>query len=165
MPIYEFYCPDCHTVFNFFSRRVNTETRPACPRCNRPQLDRRVSLFAISRNRPEAGGDDMADLDEARLEQAMGALASEADSLDEENPRETGRFMRRLFDATGLNMGESMQEAIRRMEAGEDPDRIEDEMGDLLESDDPFAAGGRRGIGGRIKRMLPPSVDEALYEL
>jgi putative FmdB family regulatory protein len=165
MPIYEFYCPDCHTLFNFFSRRVNTEKRPVCPRCGRPELERRVSLFAISRNRPESGDDDMPDFDEERLEQAMGALASEADALDEDDPREMGRFMRRLFDATGLNMGESMQEAIRRMEAGDDPDRIEEEMGDLLESEDPFSSGTKRGLGGRLRRMLPPTVDETLYEL
>ncbi len=49
MPVYEFYCPDCHAIFNFFSRRVDTETQPACPRCGRPELGRQASLFAISR--------------------------------------------------------------------------------------------------------------------
>ncbi|MCK4728291.1 MAG: zinc ribbon domain-containing protein, partial [Desulfobacterales bacterium] len=33
MPIYEFYCEDCNTIFNFFSRSVNTTKRPPCPRC------------------------------------------------------------------------------------------------------------------------------------
>ena len=29
MPIYEFYCPGCYTVFTFFSRKINTTTRPS----------------------------------------------------------------------------------------------------------------------------------------
>jgi hypothetical protein len=32
MPIYEFYCRDCHMVFNFFARRVNTTAQRACSR-------------------------------------------------------------------------------------------------------------------------------------
>jgi putative FmdB family regulatory protein len=35
MPIYEFYCPDCHTVFSFFSSRIDTAVRPACPQCGK----------------------------------------------------------------------------------------------------------------------------------
>ena len=27
MPIYEFYCPDCNTLFNFFSRTINTSKK------------------------------------------------------------------------------------------------------------------------------------------
>ncbi len=48
MPVYEFYCPDCHTIFNFFSRRVNTAARPACPRCERPELERQVSSSPLA---------------------------------------------------------------------------------------------------------------------
>jgi len=35
MPIYEFYCEDCNTLFNFFSRTVNTDKQPPCPRCRK----------------------------------------------------------------------------------------------------------------------------------
>ena len=41
--------------------------------------------------------------------------------------------MRKLTDMTGLELGDGMQEALKRMDAGEDPDAIEAEMGDLLE--------------------------------
>ncbi len=169
MPVYEFYCPDCHVIFNFLSRRVNTTKRPDCPRCGRPDLERQVSLFAISKGRKEGDdGDDLPDIDESRLEQAMESLAAEADSVDEDDPRQMARLMRRLYDATGLKMGPGMEEAIRRMEAGEDPDRIEEEMGDVLEEEDPFSGGGG-AAGPRWKalkrRLLPPEVDETLYEL
>ena len=69
------------------------------------------------------------------------------------------------FQMTGMELGSGMEEAIRRMEAGEDPDRIEAEMGDILEEEDPF--GGKPLKGGRemAKKHLPPAVDETLYEL
>ncbi len=45
--------------------------------------------------------------------------------------------MRRLFEATGMPVGAGMEEALRRMESGEDPEKIEEEMGDVME--DPLA--------------------------
>ena len=59
VPVYEFYCADCHTIFKFLSRRVNTEKSPACPQCGRPELDRQISIFAISKGASkDAEGDD-----------------------------------------------------------------------------------------------------------
>lgn len=167
MPVYEFYCEDCHTVFNFRSRRVNTEKRPDCPRCGRPQLERQLSLFAISRGLTESdGADGMPDLDEAAMERAMGALAQEAEGMDEDDPKQVARMMRKLFDASGMKVGGGMEEAIRRMEAGEDPDQIEQEMGDLLDEEEPFTAGGAKKQIDRLrKKYLPPKVDDTLYEL
>ncbi len=181
MPIYEFYCRHCHIVLNFLSRAVNTEKTPACPRCSRGDLLRRASAFAISKGRmeepkPEAPAGP--DLDESRLEQAMEALAGEMDSLDENDPRQGAQLMRKLFSATGMPIGAGMQEALKRMEAGEDPEKIEEEMGDVLEEDplggllggegaeagEPDAAEGTRNLG-RLRRMLPPTHDPALYEM
>jgi len=45
---------------------------------------------------------------------------------------------KKIHDMTGMEMGASMEEALRRMERGEDPEQIENEMGDLLEGEDPF---------------------------
>ena len=67
MPIYEFYCDDCHTIYSFFSRRVNTEKRPGCPDCSRSALTRQVSMFSSPRS-----GDDRADEPPADLDQATG---------------------------------------------------------------------------------------------
>jgi putative FmdB family regulatory protein len=133
MPIYEFYCPDCHVIYNFLSTSVDTDKRPHCPRCARPRLERQVSVFAISKGLAEQGGDDLSGLDESKMEQAMSMLAREAGSLDEEDPRQAARLMRRLSEAAGFELGPGMQEAMRRMEAGEDPEQIEAELGDVLE--------------------------------
>jgi putative FmdB family regulatory protein len=166
MPIYEFYCEDCHTIFSFFSRRINTEKRPACPRCNRPELERIPSIFAISKNREESDEPDFPDIDESRLEKAMMSLAAEAEKIDENDPRQAAQLMKKLFDATGLEIGGEMEEAIKRLEAGEDPEKIEEEMGDLFDDEDIFKNLGSKKAVKRFKRKyLPPSRDETLYDL
>ena len=167
MPIYEFYCGDCHRVYSFLSKAINTDRRPECPRCGRPELDRRVSAFAISKGAKEKGeGGDEPQIDEARLEKAMEALAGEAESLNEDDPRQASGLMRKLFDAAGVPIGSGMEEALRRREAGEDMEKIEQDLGDVLE-DDPFASGAAESKAGRrsLRRRLPPSVDPTLYEM
>lgn len=96
------------------------------------------------------------------------ALEGEASGLDEENPRAMAKFMRKLYETTGLKLGGGMEEAIRRMEAGEDPDKIEEEMGDTLDADEMLFAeksGSKLNLKAIKKRLLPPRVDETLYDL
>lgn len=170
MPFYEFYCPNCHVIFNYFARRVNTTSRPDCPRCERPELERKASVFAISRGGRDSEVDDgmdglPANLDEAALEKAMGAMAGDLDKLDENDPKAMGQMMRKLFDATGLKPNSEMQEALRRIESGEDPDQVEADMGDVLDSDDLFALGQARQIGRQDRRQRRPEIDPTVRDL
>lgn len=170
MPIYEFYCPQCHAVFNFLARTNNLAKRPACPRCQRPDLERKVSRFAVSRGRKEPSPTEqsMPDLDDAKMERVLEGLARDADGLNEDNPQQMAGLMRRLYEGAGLPLGAHMEEAIRRMEAGESPEKIEEEMGDLLEGEDALLGGGGEG-GGAVRRLAQklraPEVDETLYDL
>jgi len=50
------------------------------------------------------------------MEKAMQTLASEAESINEEDPRQAANLMRKLTDMTGLELGPGMTEALRRME-------------------------------------------------
>ena len=163
MPVYEFYCSDCHTIFNFLSRRVNTERRPSCPLCGLPGLERQVSRFAVSKGRQEDAEAKMPDVDESKLEQAMLSMAGELEGMDENDPRHMARFMRRLSDAAGITMGDGIEEAISRLERGEDPDKIEEDLGGLL--DDESALFSREGIRGLKRQYTAPVHDEKLYLL
>jgi len=162
MPIYEFYCPECNTIFNFFSRSVNTEKRPTCPKCRKCKLERRMSVFSTSRNREGEEDSPIPDLDENKMEKAMNLLAREAENMNEDDPRQAADLMRKLTDMTGLNLGPGMEEALARMEAGEDPEKIEDEMGDILEGEEPFDL---KKKSMRAQKYRPPKVDEKLYDL
>lgn len=167
MPVYEFYCGDCHAIFNFLSRTVNTAKRPTCPRCGRPQLERQVSRFAISRNRPESDPDGFpAGLDEAKLEQAMLALAGEMDGVDEDDPRAMAHFMGKLSELTGLELGDAAHEAMRRLQAGEDPEQIEADLGDLFGDGDSLdGLFGKARLAHLKHRLAPPEHDDTLYKL
>ncbi|MCF8110739.1 MAG: zinc ribbon domain-containing protein [Desulfobacteraceae bacterium] len=162
MPIYEFYCEKCHTVYSFFSRSINTTKIPACPKCDNSALTRRMSMFAVTGRASEEDDEDLP-FDSEKMERAMQMLESEAGSINEDDPVQAARLMRKLGDMTGLEFGSGMQEALRRMEKGEDPEQIEAEMGDVLENEEPFFAPG--GGLSRLRRKLPPKHDDTLYEL
>jgi len=159
MPIYEFYCPNCHTIFNFFSLKVNIDKRPQCPQCGRPNLERKFSLFSVSKGLQEED-DQMPDLDEKKMEKAMQMMGKETDKLDEENPQQAAQVMRKLYEATGLEMGEGMKEAMSRLESGQDPNQIEQDLGDVLEDD--LIKNPKKTIQ---RKFMPPAEDETIYDL
>lgn len=163
MPIYEFYCGNCHTIYNFFSKTINTATVPRCPKCHSDTLSRQVSMFAVTGRATEDSDMDLP-VDERKLEKAMTLLGSEAENMNEDDPRQAADLMRKLTDMTGLELGPGMAEALQRMEQGEDPDQIEAEMGSLLEDEEPFLMpGGQKK--GRQSRLSAPAKDETLYDL
>lgn len=181
MPIYEFYCPDCHTMYSFFARRVDTQTVPNCPKSQQHALQRQMSRFAISTGRQEvsagAGGSED-DPQSAQMEQAMMQLASEMEHVNEDDPRALARMMRKMVETSGMNMGEGMEEAIRRLETGEDPEQVEEQMGDVLDGAfDDMEGGEAESVDGssnsgaarlrNIKRRLrgAPRVDPEIYDM
>ena len=163
MPIYEFYCKKCHTVFNFYSPHVDTEKIPRCRRCKRVSLKRQMSVFSnLSKGKTKSGEDGEMTMDEARMEKAMAMLAGEVGNLNESDPRQAAKLMRKLSEATGMNMGDAMAEMLGRMEKGEDPDEIEAQMGDALDETEPFSLEKK---SKRSRRTAKPRIDETLYDL
>ncbi len=161
--MYEFYCHSCNTIYTFFSKTVNTEKTPECPGCKKNSLTRQISRFSFTgRSKKDEDGDsELQDLpiDESRMERAMQALASEAENINEDDPRQAANLMRKLTDMTGLKLGDKMEDALSRMEAGEDPEAIEQQMGDIDESD-LFKVESPRS-----SRQKRPVRDETLYEM
>jgi hypothetical protein len=67
--------------------------------------------------------------EESRLED-MADPANFGD-LDENDPRSIARFMRKMGDETGEDLGDEFDEVVDRLEAGESPEDIEGAMPDL----------------------------------
>lgn len=141
MPIYEFACPKCRVIFNFLSKRINPEHLPQCPKCGNKKMLKQVSAFALPRGAKEptegapegAEGPPMPDMDERKLMRAMGEMERDMAHLDENNPKHLGRMMRKMQDMFPAHaMPRELEVAIKRLEAGEDPDKIEADMGDVL---------------------------------
>jgi putative FmdB family regulatory protein len=164
MPIYEFHCTRCNTIYSFRSHTVNTEKRPLCPRCTTDTLDRRISSFAVLHSERLKADDAMDDLplDDAQLERAFESLGGEMEHLDEGNPRALAQVMRKLAQATGMEYNDRMEEMVRRLEAGENPDTVEQDYGDLGEDDNPFEFIRKRGRSGASAR---PRRDDFLYDM
>jgi hypothetical protein len=81
-----------------------------------------------------------------------------------EDPRQMAALFRRFGEASGLEIGPRMEELMSRLEAGEDPDALEEEMdGDFDENDglDEFFRLRKRGWNVSKK----PRTDETLYFL
>ncbi len=183
MPIYEYLCSPCNRVYSFLVPSVTETREPACPKCGAGEMRKQVSRFAFVRGTggksgagPGGAGGDFGEgdfggegpggpggpdaLDDPRMEREMMRLMHEAEHLDENDPRQLGRLMRRMSEVTGEALDAEMEEAVRRLEAGEDPDKIEADMGDVLGMGEGGDSGGGFGSG-----MGPPTYDDGLYTL
>jgi len=170
MPLYEFYCEDCNTIYTFFSRTINTAKAPACPGNGIHHLRKMISPFAVT-GKARGGGDVEGSpgtpelpIDESKMARAMETLASEAENIKEDDPRQAANLMRKLSGMTGLKLGDKMEEALTRMEAGDDPESIEAEMGNIDEND-LFKTGEASSTTGKGGRKKAPVRDETIYEM
>ena len=117
MPIYEFYCDQCNTIFNFFSSRVNTSKIPDCPRCGKAELSKQISTFATIGKAKEESDDPLAGFDETKMENAFESLMKDAENINEDDPRQMATLMRKFTSQTGMHLGDSMEEAKSRAQA------------------------------------------------
>jgi len=154
MPIYEFACPKCRKIFSFLSKRMNPDRLPVCPKCGNKKMSKQVSRFAMTRGlkepavktEAEEGGPAMPDMDDPRVERAMMEMERDMEHLDENNPKHMAHMMRKMKDLMPPGtVPKELDVAIKRLEAGEDPEKIEEDMGDLLGD---FVGGPEGGVEG-----------------
>jgi putative FmdB family regulatory protein len=168
MPIYEYACPKCRVIFNFLSKRTNPDRLPVCPKCGNKKMTKQMSRFAMSRglkeppakSETESGEPPMPDFDDPRMERAMMEMERDMEHLDENNPKHMAHMMRKMKDLMPPGtMPKELDVAIKRLEAGEDPEKIEEDMGDVL-GDFMGGPDEEGGMGGGA----PYSHDSGLYD-
>ena len=181
MPIYEYYCPDNHTIYQFYAKTLaQGETIPKCPANPKFRMEKTVSAFAVTRGGKDAGSepaatDPMAGEDpatDARMEAAMSAMEREFSSVDENDPRAMGRMMRRMAELTGEKIEGEMEEVVRKLEEGADPDSLEDQLGEGMpdETDMPPGTPSSPTVEARLRRFRykknaqPVRRDPRLYD-
>jgi putative FmdB family regulatory protein len=166
MPIYEYACPKCRVIFSFLSKRINPDRLPVCPKCGNKKMAKQLSRFAMSKGlkepaaagSSEPGDEMMPDLDNPRIERAMMDLERDMEHMDENNPRHMAHMMRKMKDIMPPgSIPKELDIAIKRLESGEDPDKIEEDMGDLLGDLMGGEQGGVAGGGGYSR-------DSGLYD-
>ena len=103
----------------------------------------------------------MPDLSDPRVARALSEMERDMDHLDENNPRHMAHMLRKMKEVMpGGTMPKEFDIALRRLEAGEDPEKIEADMGDLL--DGAMNPGGIERKGGNLR--TPFSRDPGLYD-
>lgn len=118
MPVYEYRCQNCRQLVRLtFTFSEYGKVEPMCPNCESMNLTRRIGRIAMAKS------------EDARMDGMMdeSALAG----LDEDDPRSLGKFMRKMSNEMGEDMGDEFNEVVGRLEKGESPDSIEQSMPDL----------------------------------
>ncbi len=112
MPAYDFRCLDCqHRMVLTFSYAEYAAAEKRCTRCGSLNLRRVITKVAIAKSEASR----FASLDDD----------SALDDLADADPATLGRFMRRMADETGEDLGEEFNTIVERLERGEDPESIE----------------------------------------
>lgn len=173
MPIYEFYCPDNHTVYQFYAKTLaQRRTVPKCPDNPAYRMQKLLSPFAITsragKEEPKADGNGGMDgPDDVRMEAAMGAMEREFANADENDPRAMARMMRRMSELSGEKLDGGTEEMVRKLEEGADPDSLEEEIGGMGEPGQEEGAAESNPREGRHRwRTLarPPRRDPRLHD-
>ncbi len=167
MPIYEYYCQDNHTIYQFYAKTLaQGKGVPKCPDNPKFKLRKLVSAFAVTTGgksdepappQSAAAGGDSAE--EARMEAAMGAMEKEFSGVDENDPKAMARMMRKMSEMTGEKIDGEMEEVVRKLEEGADPDSLEEQLGggEKPEGGDPYGDDmGMGGMGGMGSDGSPP---------
>jgi putative FmdB family regulatory protein len=157
MPIYEFACPKCRKIFSFLSKRINPDRLPVCPKCGNKKLEKQLSNFAFTKGAKESpaasgaeSGEDgpMPNFDDPRVARAMAEMERDIEHMDENNPKHMAHMMRKMKDIMPAgSVPKELDIAIKRLEAGEDPEKIEEDMGEALSGFMGDEGGGGGGAG------------------
>ncbi|MCS7259829.1 MAG: zinc ribbon domain-containing protein [Anaerolineae bacterium] len=119
MPIYEYHCHQCRRRVSIWWRTFSEAEQGTarCPRCGSENLSRMISRVRLVRSE-ESRLDDLSD-------------PSQFGDLDENDPRSLGRWMRRMSQEIGEDLGPEFDEVVDRLEAGQSPEEIEKALPDL----------------------------------
>ncbi len=133
MPIYEYQCRQCHHRFAIFWRTISAvdESRVTCKRCGSRDVQRLVSRVRVLRSE-ESLLEDIAD-------------PAKWGDFDENDPKSLGRFMRRMVNEMGDEVGDlgpEFDEVIDRLESGQSPEEIEEAMPELMGEAETDLEGG-----------------------
>lgn len=118
MPYYDYRCQSCKKNVRIFIAYADyDDAQPQCPYCDSEDLKRKVTRITVAKS------------EDSRLDAMMDdpSLAG----LEDEDPKALGRFMRKMSNEMGEDMGDEFNEVVDRLEKGESPESIEKSMPDL----------------------------------
>lgn len=118
MPTYDFVCNHCAQRFDVFLTFAEYGKKPvACPHCQSKNVRRRMTKVRISKS------------DSSRMD----SLADDFPGLEnlDDDPQAMGRVMRKMGREMGEDLPPEFNEVVDRLEKGQSPEQIEQEIPDL----------------------------------
>lgn len=118
MPRYDYRCQNCgkrSVIFQSYAEYGREQVK--CPHCGSSELQRLIGRVRVARS------------EESRLDELSDP--SGLGDFDENDPRSMARMMRKMGNELGEDMPSEFDEVVDRLEAGENPDDIEESMPDL----------------------------------
>ena len=118
MPTYDFICNDCAQRFDVFLTFSEYGKKPvACPHCQSKNVRRRMTKVRISKS------------DSSRMD----SLADDFPGLEnlDDDPQAMGKMMRKMGREMGEDLPPEFNEVVDRLEKGQSPEQIEQEIPDL----------------------------------
>ena len=128
MPLYDYRCQDCKNRVSIQQSYAEYGVKPvACPVCGSKALTRLINRVRIAKSE-DRRLDDMAD-------------PSFFGDVDENDPKSLARAMKKMGSEMGEDLPPEFNEITDRLEAGEDPESIEQSMPELGEGGAGMAGG------------------------
>lgn len=163
MPFYEFYCDACHRIYTFFSRSVQPDKTPPCPKCSL-LLQRVISNFFVLKDmHPSKDNGGFLRNENSQLIQAQAFLSSELRKIDQNDPKQMATVLKKLGDMTGNHLGQELQTVLAQIEKGGDINSLQLEMESILSKYEEKTE-NEFGVH-KEKPSVPPSPDPNIYEM
>jgi hypothetical protein len=181
MPIYEYFSPETAKVYTFFARSLrHANAIPYCPDGKKYTMQKELSSFSVTTQVPDAGetennpatsessSDPFSDMAPGKAEKIMNELQGAIGSMDDDHPdpKQMGALMRKMCDLTGEKIDDTMEEVVRKLEEGKDPEELENDMDGVLDNDNLGTPPEQTEVE-KLKRPMTSRVvrDPILYDI
>ena len=113
MPLYEFRCQNCSTLFSILVKSINESSAAKCTACGSSDVARVISRFACHKS-----------METIWEESGEPKLHNSPDYY--KDPRNIGRSTEKRFKEMGIGLPPQVQEKIQAAREGELPDSLKD---------------------------------------
>ncbi len=182
MPIYEFFSPNTNKIYSFYSRRlISSKDVPNCPDGKNFPMEKLISGFSITGKNGKdeelnngiednTESDPFAKLDDNQSAHVMKEMEKAMSGMDDENPdpRQMGSLMRRMCEMTGEKMDNVMEEVVRKLEEGANPEELEAKMEGIIDDADATEEGNEGAQTSKARKQKSRMLltrDPELYEM
>ena len=121
MPLYEFHCEPCNTLFSFYSKTIRSSAdSPVCPRCG-GGLRKRVTSFSVLERSRNVQSLEKLPFNQQRLADGMQKFRAEHERLRDEDPARAAGMLKKFSRwLGGAHLEEDKKRAMQRVLESDD---------------------------------------------